>query len=72
MASRTRLRERLRHAFGERCYWCARPMRFPTPGVPMPDWRTDPKGATVEHHVQKQKGTELEMHLRLAHRRCNR
>jgi len=68
---RIHIKKKLRQAFGDRCYWCAGVMRKPNYGENDPSASSDPDVETIEHHLQKEKGTNLFMHLRLSHRRCN-
>ena len=71
MKKRRPIIERLMEAFGTRCYWCAGEMIPPPYGRSDVDWRNNPSGMTLEHDLQKKKGSKHEIHLRLAHRRCN-
>lgn len=68
---RHRLREALWQIWGERCYWCGEPMILPARGQKLPPDKY-PRMASIEYHLQKVKGSQHPIHLRLTHVRCNR
>ena len=71
MANRVQVKNKLREVFGDRCYWCGKTMHIPKYGMHDPSAAMNPNVETLEHHLQKKKGSKLMMHLRLAHRGCN-
>lgn len=47
-------------------------MRIPRFGEHDPEAAVHPAGMTIEHDLQKRRGSGLDIHLRLAHKVCNR
>ena len=72
MSKRIQIKKSLRKAFGDRCYWCGGVMGLPRYGEKDERVRDDLNIETLEHHLQKEKRSSMVMHLRLAHRGCNR
>lgn len=70
-ARRKKVRQLLVEAFGTCCCWCGEEMEIPAPGKDIKDME---ELATIEHHFAKEvfESPDSVMHLRLAHKRCNR
>lgn len=66
--SNSKKKQRLINIFGDRCFWCGEVMDQPKYGEPD---EFNENMVTLEHHIQKEKQSKLDMHLKLAHRRCN-
>jgi hypothetical protein len=68
---RKRIRNLLVETFGTRCCWCGTEMEIPETGK---DIKNMEDLATIEHHFAKEvfDAPDSLMHLRLAHKRCNK
>lgn len=68
---RKNIRRKLVDAFGTCCCWCGEEMEIPASGK---DIKNMDDLATIEHHFAKEvfDAPDSVMHLRLAHKRCNK
>jgi hypothetical protein len=68
---RKSIRKKLVAAFGTKCCWCDEEMEIPAAGI---DIKNMEDLATIEHHFAKEvfDSPDSIMHLRLAHKRCNK
>jgi hypothetical protein len=70
-AQRKNIRRQLVEHFGTCCCWCGEEMEIPASGK---DIKNMDDLATIEHHFAKEvfDAPDSIMHLRLAHKRCNK
>ena len=69
---RKRIREYLLSVYGNKCYWCKKPMIIPVKGLRIHRNRIK-NMATIEHYFAKKAGKPNDIDwLILAHKKCNR